>query len=193
MMRARLVRIALTGLSLAWAALAAAQPITVAGLQRLLLEAPKRELRFRETRESQWLSAPVVSGGSMTSSATMLEKKVEYPRRETWRIRDDRMELIVPGSTAARSLMFSEAPAVAALADALRHVMAGDLQALDKDFRLLPGGDERQWTLRLTPRRHDLARFLQQLELQGTGPHVQVIVVLESQGDRTTTRLTSEP
>ena len=193
MTRGRAVRIGLMGVALAWAAYATAQPITVAGLQRLLQEAPKRELRFRETRESQWLSAPVESSGRMTSSATMLEKKVEQPRRETWRILDDRMQLISPGSTSVKQFMFSEAPAVAALANALRRVIAGDLQALDKDFRLVPGGDEHLWTLQLTPRRQDIARFLKQLELQGTGAHVQVIVILESQGDRTTTRLIPEP
>ena len=189
----RTVRTPLMGLVLGWAAIAVAQPITVTGLQRLLQDAPKRELRFHETRESQWLSAPVESSGSMKSDATMLEKRVEQPRQEVWRILDDRMQLMAPGSTAVKQFMFSQAPAVAALANALRHVVAGDLQALDKDFQLAPGGDERLWTLQLTPRRPDIARFLKQLELQGAGARVQVIVILESQGDRTTTRLIYEP
>lgn len=193
MMRGHAVRTPLLGLLLTWATLAAAQPITVVGLQRLLQDAPKRELRFRETRESPWLSAAVESSGSMKSSATMLEKRVEQPRRETWRILDDRMQVTAPGSTAVKQFMFSQAPAVAALANALRHVMAGDLQALDTDFQLVPGGDERLWTLQLTPRRPDIARFLKQLELQGTGAHLQVIVILENQGERSTTRLIYEP
>ena len=187
------VHVSLMGLLLAWTTLAGAQPISVAALQQLLQQEPKREIRFHETRESQWLSAPLESSGSMTSSATMLEKKVEQPRRETWRILDDRMQLTTPGSTAVKQFMFSLVPAVAALANALRHAVAGDLQALDKDFRLVTGGDERLWTLKLTPRRPDIARFLKQLELQGTGVHLQVIVILESQGDRSTTRLIYEP
>ena len=187
------VRTALMGLALVWAAIAAAQPITVAGLQRLLQQAPKRELRFQETRESPWLAVPVEASGSMKSSATMLEKQLEHPRRETWRILDDRLQLLTPGSATPKQFMFSQVPAVAALAGALRHVMAGDLQALDPDFRLVPGGDERLWTLQLTPRRQDIARHLKQLELQGTGAHLQVIVILESQGDRSTTRLIHEP
>lgn len=193
MMWGHAVRTPLLALVLGWAGLAGAQPITVAGLQRLLQDAPKRELRFHETRESPWLSAAVESSGSLKSSATMLEKRVEQPRRETWRILDDRMQLTVPGSTDVKQFLFSQAPAVAALANALRQVMAGDLQALEKDFALAPGGDERLWTLQLTPRRADIARFLKQLELQGTGVHLQVIVILESQGDRTTTRLVYGP
>jgi hypothetical protein len=172
---------------------AAAQTISVAALQRLLQDAPKREVRFQETRESPWLSAPIESTGSMSSSPTALEKKVEKPRRETWRILADRMQLVDAASGSVKEIMLSEAPAVAALAGALRRTMAGDLQALDKDFRLEPGGDSRLWTLQLTPRRPDIARFIKQLELQGTGSELQVIVILETKGDRTTTRLIHNP
>jgi Outer membrane lipoprotein carrier protein LolA-like len=189
----RAVRTSFVALVPAWATVAAAQPITVAQVQRLLQDAPKRELRFQETRESQWLSAPVETSGSIRASATMLEKTVEHPRRETWRILDDRMQLIEPGSATARQFMYSEAPAVAVLANALRRVMVGDLQALDLDFQLVPGGDQRQWTLQLTPRRLAVARFLKQLELQGAGAQLQLIVIVEGQGDRTTTRLIHEP
>jgi hypothetical protein len=187
------VRAILVSLSPAWTAVAAAQPITVAQVQRLLQDAPNRVLRFHETRESPWLSSPVESSGSMKASAMMLEKTVEQPRRETWRILDDRMQLIEPGSDTPKQFMYDQAPAVAALANALRRVMAGDLQGLDQDFELVPGGNERLWTLLLTPRRPAVARFLKQLELQGTGARLQVIVIVESQGDRTTTRLIHEP
>ncbi len=193
MIRGWFVGAVLAGVLSSCAIGARAQPIAVADLQRLLQEAPKRELRFRETRESPWLAAPIESSGSMTFTPTMLEKRVEQPRREILRILTDRLELVAPGATSARQLMFSEAPAVAALAGALRQVMAGDLQALDKDFRLTALGDERQWTLQLAPRRQDISRFIKQLELQGAGPRLQVIMIEERQGERSTTRLTSEP
>ena len=189
----RPARMAWVGVWLACSEGVDAQPITVAGLQRLLQQAPPQRLYFRETHESPWLAAPVESSGSMMSNATMLEKRVEQPRRETWRILPDRMQLLAADSSTVRELMFNDAPAVAALASALLQVMAADLQALDKDFRLAPSGDERQWTLQLTPRHADVARFLKQLELQGAGTQLRLIVILQSQGERTTTRLTAEP
>ena len=79
----------------------------------------------------------------------MLEKRVEQPRRETWRILDDRMQLGTPGSVGVREILLDQAPAVAALAQTLRRVMAGDLEALDKDFQLALSGDEREWTVQL--------------------------------------------
>jgi hypothetical protein len=60
---------------------------------------------------------------------------------------------------------------------------------LNKDFQLELSGDEREWTLQLTPRHPDVARQLKQISLQGAGRRLAVIVIQESQGDRTTTRL----
>ena len=119
----------------------------------------------------------------------MLEKQVDQPRRETWRILGDRMQVSTPGSDSVKEILLDKAPAAAALARTLRRVMAGDLDALNKDFQLELSGDERDWTLQLTPRHQDVAHQLKQIDLQGAGPLLSVIVILESQGDRTTTRL----
>jgi hypothetical protein len=180
----------LLGLSLllAGAAATAGQAIDVPALQRLLQQAPKRDLRFHETRESRWLPAPVESTGTLTSSATMLEKVVDTPRSERWQILDDRMQVSTPGS-AAQQVMFVDAPGMAVLAGALRRIVAGDLRALEGDFRLEPIGDQRQWTLQLSPRQPEAARVLQYLELRGNEVQLQLIVIQERQGDRSTIRL----
>ncbi len=168
---------------------AAAPGFDLAGLGALLQNTPRREVRFTETRESQWLQAPLRSSGTMRSSATMLEKRIESPRRETWRILDDRLQLIDPVSGAAKDLLLADAPAVVALAHALRRAMAGDLASLQHDFQLALSGDERQWRLQLTPRKASVARHLKQIELQGMRGRIDEIAIVESQGDRSVTRL----
>jgi hypothetical protein len=90
---------------------------------------------------------------------------------------------------ATKEILFADTPAVAALANALRHVMAGDLAALDKDFQLVTDGTQRLWTVRLTPRNTGISRTLRQLDLQGSNGQLLVLIVLESRGERTTTRL----
>jgi hypothetical protein len=171
------------------AAAAFAQALSVPRLQRLLQQAPQADVRFTETRESRWLAAPIESSGSLRSNAMMLEKRVERPRPETWRILSDRMQVTAPGLDGVKEVMFDHAPAAAALANALRNVMAGDLEALNKDFQLDLSGNEREWTLQLTPRRPDVARQLKQIGLHGAGRRLEGMVIQESQGDRTTTQL----
>ena len=189
MTRADLTRRLQSGVLLIAAGAAFAQALSVERLQRLLQGVPRTEVRFTETRESRWLAAPIESSGTMRSNGTMLEKRVERPRAETWRILSDRMQVTMPGSDGVKEVMLDQAPAAAALANTLRRVMAGDLEALNKDFQLELSGDEREWMLQLTPRDPDVARQLKQISLQGAGPRLAVIVIEESQGDRTTTRL----
>lgn len=173
----------------------AAHAFGVADLQRLLRAAPApgaAGIAFHELRESPWLAAPVESRGSLHSTPALLEKRLVSPRREVWRIRADRIEWSDPGAAdaaAPRQILFSDAPGVATLAGALRRIVGAELLALEADFRIETGGDERVWTARLVPRDAGVARKLEAIELQGTGARLRVIVVVERQGERTTTRL----
>lgn len=178
------------GLGLAGTLVAfAAQALTAQELQALLQSAPVRSTAFQETRESPWLAAPVESRGTMESGPQGLEKRVVTPRQETWRLLADRMEWDGPDGVATKRILYTEAPAVAVLAHAIRRVVAADLAALANDFRITVAGDEKLWTVRLQPIDQTVARQLDRLELQGAGPRLQAIVVVERDGQRTTTRL----
>ncbi len=167
---------------------AAAEVLTTATLQRLLQARPQRDLRFTEVRESQWLEAPAQSSGVMRATAAVLEKRIEEPRHETWRILKDRMQLQTDTGP-PKEVLFKDAPEVAPLAGALLDIVAGDLAALENDFQVTVAGDERLWTVQLKPRHAGVSRSLTRLDLQGSGSRLQMFVILETQGNRTTTRL----
>lgn len=190
-MTSLLLRKLAAGLALAWVSACAltAHALTPPELQRLLQASPKPSVSFQELRESPWLSAPIASRGTMRSTSGALEKQVESPRQETWRLLADRIEWQGPAGSAPKQILFSKAPALAALSDVMRRVVAGDIVALQSDFDVRVSGDERVWTAQLKPRNPEVSRHLEQVELQGTGGHLQVIVVVERQGERTTTRL----
>ena len=178
-------------LGLAWACVVAlaANALTVAELQRLLQSAPRPAVTFQEVRESPWLAAPMMSRGTMHSTPQSLEKRVESPRQETWRLLPDRVEWVGPGEAGRKQIMFKDAPTLAMFSDLMRRVVAGDIVALERDFTIQLRGDERAWTAQLQPRKPEIARQLESVELQGTGARLQVIIVAERQGERTTTRL----
>lgn len=171
----------------AWAG--AAHALTVAQLAALLQAAPKPDVPYVESRESPWLSAPVTTRGTLHISAQALEKRVEQPRQETWRMLDDRVEWQGPGGAGRKQILFSQAPALQALADVTRRALAGDLVALERDFRIEVTGDEHAWSARLQPRTALVSRQLDAVELEGTGGHLRVLIVTERQGERTTTRI----
>jgi len=168
--------------------------LTLSDLQRLLHSARSEQaVPFHEVRESPWLTVPVESRGTLHSSPERLEKRVETPRQETWLILADRLEWVGPNGVGGKQILFNGAPAVAALAEALRRVIAGDLVGLEQSFRIELRGDERLWTAQLLPRDPEVARSLDYLELRGAGALLQVIIVAERQGERTTTRLRPQP
>lgn len=161
----------------------------LAELQRLLQAAPPKPVAFSEVRESPWLEQPVESRGFLESRPGVLEKRVVAPRQEVWRMLPDRLDYRAAGDTAGKQVLFSQAPAVAALADTLRRVVAGELQALERDFRISLKGSEHAWTVHLQPLGGDAARYLDHLELEGAGAALLVISVVDRHGERTTTRL----
>jgi hypothetical protein len=168
---------------------ASARALTPAELQRLLQSEPARELAFDEVRESPWLAAPVASRGTLHSNGQRLEKRITHPRVETWRLLPDRIEWVGAEASQRRQMRLADAPALATLASALRHVIAGEVQALERDFLLDLRGDVSGWTLLLNPRADSAARQIDHLELQGAGGQLQQIIVVERQGERTTTRI----
>jgi hypothetical protein len=173
----------------AFAALAgAAHALTVAQLQALLQAQAKQDARYEETRESPWLPAPVSTRGTLHAGPQALEKRVEAPRAETWRLLQDRLEWQGAGGE-RKQILFSQAPALQALADVTRRAVAGDLVPLERDFNVVVSGDEHVWSARLAPRTPLVARQLDAVELQGTGGHLRVLIVTERNGERTTTRI----
>ncbi|MES2942418.1 MAG: hypothetical protein V4772_06070, partial [Pseudomonadota bacterium] len=98
---------------LGWGVSAAAQTITTNELQRLLQSAPAGDIRFQEQRQSPWLAAPVESRGLVRSLPQGLEKQIESPKQETWRLLPDRLEWRGSGGAGNRQILFSQAPALA--------------------------------------------------------------------------------
>lgn len=167
---------------------ALAQAFTLAELQLLLQREARPEVRYQESRESPWLSAPVVTRGVLHVSPQGLEKQVLSPRPETWRLLADRLEWLGPDGS-RKQVLFSDAPALQALADVTRRVVAGQLAGLERDFTVELQGSAQAWSARLQPRSALVMQQLQEVQLQGSGGRLQVLIVTERRGERSTTLL----
>ena len=158
-------------------------------LQQILKSTRAESTPYTETHDSPWLNAPAQSRGVLRSSTDFLEKRVESPRREIWRLYADRMELVDETGRASRTVAFSQAPAMAVLADALRGILAGDLASLEREFVLQLEGSRQSWAARMTPRGGEAARVLDRIELDGGAAGLRAFTLVERRGDRITTRL----
>lgn len=166
----------------------AVHALTAADLQRLLQAGPRSEASYEEVRESPWLSSPVTTRGTLHVTPQGLEKRAQSPKQETWRMLQDRVEWTGPGG-ARKEILFKDFPALQPLADVTRRAIAGDLEALARDFRIVVSGDERVWSVQMRPQTALVTRQLQSVELQGTGSQLRVLIVTDRQGERTSTRI----
>lgn len=175
----------LTGLS------HANRPFMLQELATLLRDNIPPRLQYEEIRDSLWLDAPVISRGTLQSVPPMLEKKSLAPTSQTWRLYPDHMEWSEGNET--RVVQYVKQPKLGALSNAIRGVVFGDLNDISSDFKLTLEGGPESWRLRLTPATRELSDLLKQLEFQGTGAWIDKIIVIEAQGDTTTTVLSRTP
>ena len=187
-MTAPVARFLLFCIALSVSGVCTAQAITTTDLQRLLQSAPVGDIRYQEQRQSPWLAAPLESRGIVRTLPQGLEKQVESPKQETWRMLPDRLEWRGPGGLGYKHVLFSQTPALGMLSNAMRRVVAGDLLALERDFRITAQGDAKMWTAHLQPHSAEAMRYLDHLEMQGAGNQLLMLTIVERKGERTTTR-----
>ena len=169
----------------------AAQPFTSQDLARMLSDNAPPSVGYEEVRESPWLSTPVISRGTLHASAPMLEKKSHPPAPQTWRLYPDHMEWFDANET--RVIRYETQPQLGALANALRGVVFGDFSIISNDFNVHLEGTPESWRLRLTPATVELSGLLKELEFHGNGTHIEKFIIIEAQGDTTTTVLSYVP
>lgn len=162
----------------------AAAALDVAALMKLLAQTEEVRAPYVERKYSPVLVASLDSSGTLVyRRPDVVEKIVAKPRAERFRILKD--EVVIERGGKEQRIALASQPAVAGLAASLRGVLTGDEKALAKYFKLKAGGDEKAWTLELTPADGSVAAFIDRVLVSGRGGRVEKIETLESSGDRT--------
>lgn len=171
-------------LVLALAAGPTAAALDVSALMNLLAQTREVKAAFVETRHSPLLAAPLESSGTLAyRRPDVVEKAVVKPRAERFRILED--EVVVERGGREQRIALASQPALAGFAASLRGVLSGDAAVLRKYFRLEVAGDERAWTLALTPAARAMATHVERIVVSGSAGRVLRIETFETTGDRT--------
>lgn len=153
-----------------------------------LAERGDTAVAFTEEKTSSFLNLPLIQKGVMQYRApdTLIREQTSPTSVHISVVSD---EVTVKDENSERRLDLNQIPLVKAFLSPLRATLAGDLQALQEHYRVAYSTQDTLWMLRLQPRTEQLQGFVNEVVLSGSGDQIQVIEILEKDGDRSVTNL----
>ncbi len=168
-----------------------AEALDVPALMARLAAVPERRATFREEKRIAALTTPLISTGTLLyRRPARLEKRTDWPEREQL-IVDGAQVVLTLGDEPPRVIPLGAAPGLAAVIDAFRAPLAGDLPALQRAFRVAGSGTPDAWRLDLMPADPAVSRLLHHVTVAGVGSAVQRITIEQANGD--TQAITVDP
>ncbi len=151
---------------------------------RRLAAVPESRASFVEDKTVAALAQPLRSQGWLAyRRPAYLEKATTEPVPENLLVDGDRLSLLVQGQQ-PRLIDLNAEPALAALVDAVRGTLSGDLTALRRSYALALQGHPDAWRLTLTPLRPPLTDMLREVVVEGAGTALRSVRTVQANGDR---------
>jgi Outer membrane lipoprotein carrier protein LolA-like len=161
-----------------------AHPSLLDELMRRLASVPERRAVFEEEKTLAVLTEPLRSNGRLLYRRPAHLEKITYPPHAESLVIDGNRLAITVGDEPPRSVDLEGHPEIAALVDAMRATLAGDLTALQRSFSLQLDGSLAGWRLILGPRDGPTKRLLRRAEIEGAGDQVRTVIITQANGDR---------
>jgi hypothetical protein len=184
-LRYNLRRLGLTlGLILATTHAVKAERWDINALMGALSRIESGEKRYTEVKTMALLKEPMRLSGTLTYRApSFLEKRVLSPFEERYTVDGDSLTIENPTKGIKQTLSLASQPAIWAFVESIRAPLAGDLETLNRFYKVSFGGSERNWLLALVPTEPDMARLVRFIRIRGSGDRIDRIEIEETGGD----------
>lgn len=158
-------------------------PAWLGDLFRALAAVPERNTPFREEKQLGALKVPLFSSGHLAyRRPAHLEKITTSPEPESLVVDGGRLTLTA-GNDAPRSFALDRRPEIAALVDAVRGTLAGDLGLLERQYRVQADGSLSAWRLVLQPIDDRVRQLLRAVVVEGQGTAIRSLRTELANGD----------
>ena len=149
--------------------------------------------KFVERKYLAILTAPLESSGTLTYIAPhRLEKRTLAPRPESLVLERDQLILESGEPKRRRSIRLEDYPVVGAFVESIRSTLAGDLDLLNRLYKIALEGDERKWRLVLKPADPKMQEVISEIRISGSRNRIGAIEFLEAGGDRSVMTITRD-
>jgi hypothetical protein len=162
-------------------------------LMRDLGQVRSSKARFVERKYLKVLNAPLELRGTLTYVAPgNLEKRTLSPKAETLTVEGDRLTIESAARNEHRTLRLQDYPVLWAFVESIRSTLSGDIQALERFYRIELEGGPLQWRLYLVPRDKEMRAVISLIRIGGSRDRVDRIEVHEANGDRSVMKVYEE-
>lgn len=144
--------------------------------------------RFVEEKTIAMLDAPVMSSGELFYRAPdYLERHTFKPKAESMTV--DGGDLLIERDSQEYRLQLQDYPELAAFIDSIRGTLAGDRQALERNYRLSLEGSTEDWILQLLPVDEKMQAVVRRIRITGVDDEVRTIEIAQADGDGSLMRI----
>ena len=167
----------------------AAEPFTAKQLMQALSANKASRADFVEKKYLASLDRPLESSGELIYAApSRLEKRTLKPKLEVLIV--DGGTLTIERNGTKRSIALASFPEISAFTESIRATLAGDLDALSRDYRVEVDGSLARWRLTLLPSDPKIAALVSRVTVTGRDKRIDAIEVLQADGNRSVTTIT---
>lgn len=167
---------------LLWPALVHAADWDIDQLLRDLAQTRSGRASFVEKKSIAMLEKPLESSGELRYDAPdRLEKRTLKPKPETMVL--DHGILSIERGRQKHELQLQDYPELAVFIDSIRATLAGERQALERNYRLSLEGSRQNWTLQLLPSDEKMQAVVKRIRIAGVRDAVKRIEITQADGD----------
>jgi outer membrane lipoprotein-sorting protein len=137
---------------------------------------------FVETKRIAMLDKPLESSGELVFTAPdRLEKRTLKPRPESMTVTGG--ELFIDRGNQKYHVQLQAYPQLAAFIDSIRGTLAGDRQALERNYKLSLDGSAGSWSLQLLPLDEKMQAVVRHIRISGARDQVKSVEIAQADGD----------
>ena len=165
----------------------------VAQLMQSLGQVKTARGKFVERKYLAILSAPLEFSGVLVYTAPgRLEKHTLLPQPESLVLEQDQLTLENKARNQRRTLVLQDYPVIWAFVESIRSTLAGDLQTLNRFYRISLEGSGDRWRLLLAPNEPKMQAVVSEIRISGSKNRIRAIEIVEAGGDRSVMTITED-
>jgi hypothetical protein len=141
--------------------------------------------KFVERKYLNILNAPLEFSGTLSYTAPgHLEKNTLLPKPESLVLEQDRLTIESRARNQRRTLTLQDNPVIWAFVESIRSTLSGDLETLNRFYRVTLDGNPARWRLLLVPNEPQMQAVVSEIRIGGSKSWINTIEIIEAAGDR---------